>query len=107
MKKLTIGSFKREGEPGSFQHYFSFKETDETGSIEICLEACMAGYCVAIYDGKGSLLVDFPKVCTEIEGMMEAQIMPGFSLGSGEALEKAVKIANEIYQRYHSLNPVK
>jgi hypothetical protein len=36
------------------------------------------------------------KVCTEIEGMLESQIMPGFSMGSGEALQKAVEIANKM-----------
>lgn len=103
--KLTIGDFKREGCKGSFDHYFSFKEESQSGSIEICLEACLEGYCVAIYDGKESLLVDFPKECTKIEGMLDMQIMSGFSLGSGEALEKAVDIANKIYKRYHALNP--
>lgn len=103
MKKLTLGKFKRYGEPGSFQHYFSFKETDATGEIEICLEACLEGYDVAIYDGKQNLLVDFPKECTKIEGMMESQIMLGFSMGSGPALEKALVIANGLYARYHVL----
>ena len=27
--------------------------------------------------------------------MLEAQIMPGFSIGTGEALEKAIEIAND------------
>lgn len=107
MKKLTIADFVREGSPGSFDHYFSFKETSASGSIEICLEECTQGYCVAIYDGKESLLVDFPKVCTDIPNMMEMQIVPGYSLGSGEALFKAIAIANDIYKRYHALNPGK
>lgn len=87
--KLTIGSFVREGVPGSFQHYFRHKLK---GGGEICLEACPAGYCVGRYDKRLNLVGE--KICTNIEGMLERQIAPGFSLGSGEALEKAVEIAN-------------
>lgn len=89
-KKLTIGSFKREGEKGSFQHYFSHKTED---GREVCLEACMGGYCVAIYDENENIIGD--KTCTNIEGYSDAQIFPGFSTMNGEALEKAVLIANE------------
>lgn len=88
---LKIGSFKRIGEPGSFQHYFEHRLPDG-GSI--CLEACMAGYCVARYDEKNEIIGE--KRCTNIEGMTESQIAVGFSMKSGEALEKAVEIANEI-----------
>lgn len=90
MKKLTIGSFKREGQQGSFQHYF--KHITEDGR-EVCLEACLEGYCVGIYDKEQSLIGE--KTCTKIEGMLEMQIMPGFSMGTGEALMKAVEIAND------------
>ncbi len=89
MKKLTISDFKREGIIGSFGHYFS--HTLENG-MEICLESCMNGYDVAIYDKNKNLVGE--KTCTNIEGMLEMQIISGFSMGTGEALEKAVKIAN-------------
>lgn len=88
MNKLTTGHFKRQGEAGSFGHYFSYK--DELG-YEICLEACLNGYDVAIYKDMG--LVG-EKECTNIEG-----IMPGFSAMSGEALNKAVEITNRKYSR--------
>lgn len=91
MKNLTIGDFKREGAPGSFQHYFSHILPD---GREVCLEACMEGYCVGIYAQQGGDLIG-EKTCTRIPGMVESQIMPGFSMGSGDALQKAVKIANE------------
>lgn len=87
--KLTIGSFKRSGPAGSFGHVFTHK-LPEGG--EICLESCMNGYCVGRYDEHQELIGE--KICTNIAGMMEAQIAPGFSLGSGEALQKAVDIAN-------------
>jgi hypothetical protein len=92
-KRLTIGDFRRDGKPGSFQHYFSHILPD---GREVCLEACTGGYCVGIYDGPEGNLVSDKKVCTEIEGMLESQIMPGFSMGSGEALQKAVEIANKM-----------
>jgi hypothetical protein len=90
MKKLTIGSFKREGEKGSFQHYFSHVTED---GREVCLEACMEGYCVGIYDQMG--FVEGEKTCTKMPNYSDAQIFPGFSTMNGEALEKAVEIANE------------
>lgn len=91
MKKLTLGSFTREGAPGSFQHYFKHKLPD---GGEICLEACLGGYCVGRYDKDLNIIGE--KECTNIEGMVEMQIMPGFSMGTGEALERAVEIANKI-----------
>lgn len=91
MEKLTIGSFKREGLAGSFQHYFKHELPD---GGEICLEACMEGYCVGRYDKNKDLIGE--KTCTRVDGMMEAQIMPGFSMGTGEALQKAVEIANTL-----------
>lgn len=92
MKKLTIGDFTRKGIEGSFGHYFSHILPD---GREVCLESCLNGYDVAIYDREGGNLIG-EKVCTNIDGMMESQILSGFSLMSGEALEKAVEIANEM-----------
>lgn len=91
MKKLTLGSFTREGNQGSFAHRFYKKLED---GREIDLEACLNGYDVALYDKDLNLIK--PKVCTDIEMMLETQIMPGFSMMTGEALEKAIKIANEL-----------
>ena len=92
MKKLTIGDFTRKGINGSFGHYFSHILPD---GREVCLESCLNGYDVAIYDKEGGNLIG-EKVCTNIDGMMESQILSGFSLMSGKALEKAVEIANEM-----------
>lgn len=90
--KLRIGDFKRVGQPGSFAHYFTHTLPD---GREVCLESCMEGYCVGVYDRpEGSLIGE--KNCTRIPGMFERQIASGFSMGSGEALEKAVEIANEM-----------
>lgn len=89
-KKLTIGSFKREGLPGSFQHYFSHKTED---GREVCLEACYSGYCVGVFDATENIIGE--KTCTNIQGYSDTQIAPGFSVMNGEALQKAVDIANE------------
>jgi len=89
MKKLTLGSFKREGMMGSFGHYFTHTLDD---GREVCLESCLNGYCVGVYENK-QLIGE--KTCTNIDGMLEMQIIPGFSTGTGEALEKALKIANK------------
>ena len=91
MKKLTLGSFTRSGSLGSFGHTFTHKLED---GGEICLESCLNGYCVGRYDKELNLVGK--KICTNIEGMMEMQIDPGFSMGTGKALEKAVKIANTL-----------
>lgn len=90
VNKLTIGSFKREGEVGSFDHYFTHTTKD---GIEVCLESCLNGYDVALYRNKELVVKKF---CTNLEGMLESQITPGFSTLSGEALEKAVKVANRM-----------
>ncbi len=90
-KKLTLGSFVRSGPPGSFGHIFTHKLED---GGEICLESCLNGYCVGRYDKNLDLVGK--KTCTDIGGMMEMQIVPGFSMGTGEALEKALEIANTL-----------
>lgn len=89
MKKLTIGSFKRFGSMGSFGHMFTYKND----KVEVCLESCLNGYDVAIYDLEQNLIGE--KECTNVKGIEEMQIMPGFSIGTGEALEKAIEIANK------------
>ncbi|MBI5357028.1 hypothetical protein HZB78_05490 [Candidatus Collierbacteria bacterium] len=89
-RALTMGSFERIGSPGSFGHYFTTMLPD---GREVCLESCLNGYDVAVYRNKELI---GKKVCTDIEGMLEMQIMPGFSIGTGEALEKAIKIANKM-----------
>ena len=97
MKKLTIGSFKREGDQGSFGHRFFVKLED---GREVDLESCLNGYCVGVYDKNLNLIGE--KTCTNIEGMLEMQIAPGFSMGTGEALEKAIKIANDKIKSNHA-----
>ena len=53
MKKLTLGNFKREGIQGSFGHYFSHILSS---GEEMCLEACLEGYDIALYDKNKNLI---------------------------------------------------
>ena len=100
IKKLCLGDFTRKGVQGSFGHYFSYILPD---GKEICLESCFNGYDVAIYDKEGGNLIG-EKTCTNIEGMLESQIIPGFSIMTGEALEKAIEIANQKLEEIYRLN---
>jgi len=90
-KKLTLGSFTRKGVVGSLGHYFSHIMPD---GKEICLETCMGGYCVALYDKEGGNLIG-EKTCTNLEGYELSFIGENFNMRTGEALEKAIEIANE------------
>lgn len=92
-RELKIGSFTRHGEPGSpSRHYFEHLLPD---GGTICLESCMNGYCVGRYDADKELVKE--KVCTRMGEAMEAQvIVPGYSMAAGDALQKAVDIANSM-----------
>jgi len=105
IKEIKLGDFKRIGPPGSFGHYFSYILPD---GKEVCLESCLNGYDVAIYDKEGGNLIG-EKTCTNIQGMLESQIVPGFSIMTGEAIEKAIKIANKKLKETlcQNLNPTR
>jgi hypothetical protein len=90
---LTIGSFKRHGQPGSFAHYFGHILPD---GRELCLEACAGGYCVAIYDKFEGTLLSKKKHCTNLPGFVESHIAPGDRTQNDEALQRAVDIANKL-----------
>jgi hypothetical protein len=78
MNKLTIKSFNRIDSPQVLSHYFSHKTED---GREVCLESCMSGYCVAVYDATQNIIGK--KTCTDLRSDF------------GYGLEKAVQIANE------------
>lgn len=96
MKKLTLGDFKGEKIQGNLGYYLSFK--DEKNEIEVCLESCFGGYCVAIYDFHQNLIGE--KECTNINLGLETQVVPEFLMLSIKALKKAVKIANKKYKQF-------
>ena len=91
MKKLTIKDFEKmesgAGMPVTYRHY--------TGNLrQVCLEPCLDGYCVGVYDDSEWLIGE--KKCTNLPNNLE-----GGGLKFGEeahplALEKAIEIANEM-----------
>lgn len=95
MKELKLGDFKRDGGAGSFGHYFSYKDD----KYEVCMESCLNGYDVAVYDLEQNLIGE--KKCTNIECMLEMQIAPGFSIGTLDAINKALEIANRKYSELY------
>jgi len=57
------------------------------GDIQICLEPCMSGMCVSIYDSQNWILA--PKLCTEMPGYPKQVIR-----------DKAVALANILHNDY-------
>lgn len=90
MPKLTIDDFSLTTlMDGSGQTWLSYK----TNQFKICLEPCLSGYDVGLYDLQNSLLI--PKVCTNIAN---------FGLKHrGDALYKAVRIANRLQHKFKLL----
>ena len=82
--------------------YISYK----FGKFEICLEPCLNGFCVAIYDNKQNLLE--PKKCTKLTLKPDQLSNVVIHRNSGEvhdnyrvvAIPKALAIANKLYKKY-------
>jgi hypothetical protein len=90
MKKLTIKDFEFRELVSSFGYWYMCKLEDGRG---VCLERCLNGYDVAIYDTKLDLIGK--KVCTDMvePHAIEAMFMRTISR---EAVDKAIEIANEL-----------
>lgn len=63
------------------------------GEVKICLESCMEGYCVGIYDADNWILAE--KKCTN---------MPGAPKVAQES--QAVALANVIYTEWQKQNVI-
>jgi hypothetical protein len=92
MKKLTIEDFKKVavgvGFPSFLQHYTKDMR-------QVCLEPCLEGFCIGIYDDEDELIGE--KRCTKITPNPE--LLGAFRFGeevSAEALNVAIAIANEM-----------
>lgn len=74
-------------------YYYSFVHDD----IEICLEPCAGGFCVAVYND--GLMKLEPEKCTNCDGYLSS-----FTAMFGERTEetwvKALETANDLYKRY-------
>lgn len=87
MKKLTAKNFEYAENSGIV--YLTYK----SGSFEICLEPCLNGFCVGLYDDNQELLK--PKACTNIDLVSMADKTNAL----GEPLEKAMTLANQLWSK--------
>lgn len=95
---LTKQSFKIQTVDGR-PYFAAFVDTQERGPIEICLEPCLEGYCVAAYDKRKELIGD--KLCTKtpVRGYEMDAFIRGNILGGRtqiEQMDKAAALANEV-----------
>lgn len=74
-------------------YYYSFKSS----MVEICLEVCAGGFCVAAYDENEMMLES--RKCTNCDGYLES--LPAmFGERTDDTWVKALEIANDIYKRF-------
>ncbi len=86
MQAITFSDFEMIRIDNNPVPYFSYK----TDNVEICLEPCLNGLDVAIYDLNQELLE--PKECTNFKKMTET--LP-------EILDKGIEIANRLLQEHY------
>lgn len=86
MHLQDLNQFKYIEIDGGFSWYYSYK----TDSVELCLERCLNGYDVALYDNHQELL--YPKVCTNLTGLYS----------SLEAIRRALTLAEGLVKRYNA-----
>lgn len=77
----------------SVHYYYSFKGDD----VEICLEPCAGGFCVAAYNEKSILLE--PRKCTSCNGYLDS-IQAMFGERKDDTWTTALVTANDLYKRY-------
>lgn len=90
-KTLTLKDFKRIHLEGTIAHYFEF----ETKDFVICMESCLGGYCVAIYDVSREHLLE-EKFCTDHRKRNGVA-------GLIEIYDKAIKKAQQYYDKYSKI----
>jgi len=88
MPKLTEHDFKLGRVTRDDGSIFALYLHHEFDMFQICLEVCMNGYDVAIYDQKKDLVE--PKICTNIKGAFQRKT----------AIRKALAIATEMKNRH-------
>lgn len=80
-------------------HYYYSHKTDK---IEICIEPCAGGFCVAPYsiapDPLDKDLLE-PRKCTDCDGFLRS-LAAMLGERNEEVWEKALVIANDIHKRY-------
>ncbi len=112
-EKLIRSDFKRILIKGANKSYWSFKST--TLELEVCLEPCLGGFCVAIYGNKYSIIQEAPelkekKVCTNIElpeKLFKKELIEGTQERNEETWDKGLKIANSIWRKHKNNKKLK
>lgn len=74
-------------------YYYSFVHDD----IEICLEPCAGGFCVAVYND--GLMKLEPEKCTNCDGYLSSTTAL-FGERTEDTWVKALETANDLYKRY-------
>ena len=74
--------------------YWSYRASE---NVEVCLEPCLSGYCIGIYDKQENLLI--PKECTNLDHFVSKEER------TYELLEQAAVIAKRLYNQLLSLTP--
>ena len=74
-------------------HYFSSEITIRRKIYEVCLEPCLNGFDVAVYDDLNLVL---PKKCTNLDNGDSPEL-------SGTSVIKALDIANDLTKKVHQM----
>lgn len=74
-------------------YYYSFK----SGEVEICLEVCAGGFCVAAYSEDKMMLE--PRKCTNCDGYL-GSLPAMLGTRTDDTWAKALEIANDLYKRF-------
>lgn len=98
MTYLVKSDFKKINLDGR-RHYFAFKGVNIFGEqLEIDIETCTGGFCVAIYDDMPSLLEG--KICVGSDDDRYLVDIFGILPRSDEVWEKAIEIANTLAEKW-------
>lgn len=121
--KLIRSDFKKVHLKGEGNKYY-FSWVSHISSVEICLEPCFSGFCVAAYkknpsdyryapgeerDPFGPDIID-KKICTNMnlgEKFFMKELMEGTQERSSKIWHKALEIANEIFRGLRNTDKLK
>lgn len=87
------------------RHFYAFKGVNDLGEqLEIDLEPCVGGFCVAIFDDVPNILGD--KICVGDHDLAYLFDILGIMPRSDEVWDKALEIANAFAEKYRILDKV-
>ncbi len=114
--EITRSDFARVDLKGLAGHYY-FSYLNRWLGIEICLEPCLNGFDIAMYDKQNSLIGK--KICTDLptdlkesifkdkgkhnsEELIQKEMLKGTQERSSWVWDKTLKIANEMLRSYRN-----